>query len=194
MKSVRRARSHIRSHSRLTRTGSRLRTAVLGGLLALALLPAARAQAQDATTVILVRHAEKIDDSRDPALSAEGEARAALLATMLADAGIDHIVSTDYLRTRHTVLPLAQSLGLEVGSYDPRDLQATAAQLREWGGTILVSGHSNTTPGLVEALGGDSRGPIDDAEYDRLYVVNLAPDGTVTTTLIRYGELFMNER
>ena len=32
-------------------------------------------------------------------------------------------------------------------------------------------GHSNTTPALVEALGGDPGSPIESLEYDRLYMV-----------------------
>lgn len=148
-------------------------------------------QAQDGgTTVILIRHAEKVDDSRDPELSAAGKERAQLLSEMLADAGVTKIVSTDYIRTRDTVRPLADALDLAIDSYDPRDLPGTAAELKEWGGTTVVSGHSNTTPALVQALGGDPQGPIDESEYDRMYIVHIDGDGAVTTTLIRFGDLF----
>lgn len=149
-------------------------------------------QPQDhaATTLYLVRHAEKVDDSRDPELSAAGHTRAALLAEMLADAGIQRIYSTDYIRTRDTAGPLADDLGVEVESYDPTDLTAFAATLLERGGRAMVSGHSNTTPSLVSALGGDPGVPIDDAEYDRLYIVTVGPDGTVSTVLLRFGEPF----
>ncbi|MEK7379549.1 MAG: hypothetical protein AAB075_00895, partial [Gemmatimonadota bacterium] len=51
--------------------------------------------AQDAPVVVyLVRHAEKVDDSRDPLLSPAGTVRAQLLAGMLTDAGITHVWST----------------------------------------------------------------------------------------------------
>jgi hypothetical protein len=57
------------------------------------------------------------------------------------------------------------------------------------GGGYLVVGHSNTTPELVEILGGKPGPPIDDAnEYDRLYVVTITEDGAVTTEMRRYGE------
>ena len=52
-------------------------------------------------------------------------------------------------------------------------------------GNHLVVGHSNTPPMLVEALGGAPGGPIGEDEYDRLYVVTLAPDGPVHTALLR---------
>ena len=141
---------------------------------------------EPAVVVYLVRHAEKVDDSRDPALDDLGKARATLLAQMLHDAGVTHVWSTDYLRTQHTARPLAVAAGLSVTSYDPRDLPGFAAKLRSSAGRHLVVGHSNTTPQLVQALGGDPGTPIDDGEYDRLYVVTIA-GGTVTTSLLRFG-------
>ncbi len=145
-------------------------------------------RAQEAPAVVyLVRHAEKADDSRDPALSAEGVERAHLLARVLADAGITRIISSDFQRTRDTAAPLADRLGLTVEIYDPRALDQVAQDLRDAGGRVLVSGHSNTTPQLVELLGGQPGTPIRDAdEYDRLYVLTLGTDGT-STVLLRYG-------
>lgn len=143
-------------------------------------------------TVFLVRHAEKVDSSRDPALSPDGHLRAEVLAQTLRDAGITRIHSTDFIRTRDTAAPLAQVLGIAVESYDPRSLPAFAEGLRASGGRHLVVGHSNTTPGLVAALGGEAGAEIDEAsEYDRLYVVTRAPDGSITTTLLRFGDPYV---
>lgn len=143
-------------------------------------------QGQDGVVVYLVRHAEKVDDSRDPALSEAGKARAGRLAAMLRDAGITHVWSTDYQRTRHTAEPVARAASLTVELYDPRDPAGLATKLKATPGRHLVVGHSNTTPGLVEALGGDPRGTIADDEYDRLYLV-VVQMHHVTSTLIRYG-------
>jgi phosphohistidine phosphatase SixA len=142
----------------------------------------------DPVVVYLVRHAERAEDgTNDPSISEAGQARAQALATLLADAGIDHVHSTDLKRTRQTGGPLVEATGLPVEVYDPSDLPAFATALRATPGRHLVLGHSNTTPDLVAALGGDSGGAIDDAEYDRLYVVVIPASGPVSTVLLRYG-------
>ena len=147
----------------------------------------AQAQAPNESTVIyLVRHAEKVDDSRDPPLSELGMKRALLLAQMLRDANLTHLHSTDLERTRDTANPIALQTGLEVKIYDPQHLTEFAGLLRTTPGHHLVVGHSNTTPKLVRLLGGRSS-EIDDDEYDRLYVLTIKPKGEATTVLIRFG-------
>ena len=156
-----------------------------------AALPTPLSAQQEAVVVYLVRHAERAEDgTSDPPISAVGGERARLLGEMLRDAGVSHIHTTDLRRTRQTGAPLAERLGLDFEVYDPKDLPALAARLRATPGRHLVLGHSNTTPALVAALGGTPGDPIAEAEYDRLYVVVIAPDGTVTTTLLRFGALW----
>jgi 2,3-bisphosphoglycerate-dependent phosphoglycerate mutase len=143
---------------------------------------------QEAVVVYLVRHAERAEDgTNDPPISEAGRERARLLGDMLRDADVSHIHTTDLKRTRETGAPLAERFGLGFEVYDPKDLPAFAARLRATPGRHLVLGHSNTTPQLVAALGGEPGDPIADGEYDRLYVVVITPQGAVTTTLLRYG-------
>ena len=151
-------------------------------------------------TVIAVRHAEKgADDPRDPGLTKEGSLRAAALAKLLSRAGVTHVYSTTYRRTQATVAPLATSLELEVAGYDPRGLSAFAKQLRALppGSVAVVAGHSNTTPGLVMALGGEIHGLtkarggpfLGEEEYDRLFLVTLPKtEGAESCVELRYGE------
>jgi broad specificity phosphatase PhoE len=143
---------------------------------------------QDATVVYLVRHAERDEDgTADPPVTPAGRERARLLADMLRDADLTHIHTTDYLRTRSTAEPVAARMGIEPSVYDARDLDGLAARLRATPGRHLVVGHSDTTPALVRALGGDPGTPIPDPEYDRLYILTLTSGGT-STVLIRFGE------
>lgn len=150
---------------------------------------AVRAQA-DATVIYLVRHAERHEDgTSDPPLSEAGWHRAALVAETLRDAGLTHIHTTDFKRTRATGRPTADRTGLEMVTYDPRDLAAFARRLRSTPGRHLVLGHSNTTPELVTALGGDAGTPIAEMEYDRLYIVTITEAGA-STVLVRFGDRF----
>jgi phosphohistidine phosphatase SixA len=155
-------------------------------------LPVAAAEPGEAAMVFLVRHAEKTAATEDPALNEAGRQRAQALAALLRNAGIEFVYSTDFMRTRETATPLAEQLGLQISLYDWDQMDVLAAELKTPGRPSLVVGHSDTTTDLVEILGGEPGPPIDEAgEYDRLYVVSVMPDGTVTTELRRYGTPYL---
>jgi 2,3-bisphosphoglycerate-dependent phosphoglycerate mutase len=142
-----------------------------------------------ASAILLVRHAERAPEpADDPGLTPTGVERAQALARLLSDAPIHRIYSTRTRRTQETAGPLAQALDLEVEIYDSSDLDGLARELIAQPGRHLVVGHSNTTPDLVRALGGESHGPIVEAwEYDRLYVLTPGAHGSMETLLLRYG-------
>ncbi len=166
--------------------------------------PTATAEVLRGTTVYLVRHAEKgKDDPRDPSLTEEGQARAEELARVLGSAGVTHLFSTPYKRTRQTLAPLAKGLDLPVEPYDPRAVPDLLKKLGELpaGSVVVVSGHSNTTPGLYRALGGKQAADLEESPYgrvipedvyDRLYSVTLANVAKEVRCLAalerRYGE------
>jgi phosphohistidine phosphatase SixA len=156
--------------------------------------------AQECVTVIAVRHAEKDRTERkDPKLTEAGVMRARELSRMLASSGVTHIYSTPYRRTRATVAPTAEAMKLEIQEYSPRDLSGFAKQLAGLppGSVALVAGHSNTTPSLVLALGGDIAElesldgvpALGDTQYDRLFVTTLPPAGHRAKTIeLRFGK------
>jgi len=177
----------------LPRPGRAFGRALLMLLLSLfASVPSVPADADSGTRIFLVRHAEKQASGQDPALSEAGRTRARELASLLQEAGIGHIYSTDFVRTRDTAAPLADRLGLAVTIYDWDAMDALAAELAKPGRISLVGGHSDTTPELVGLLGGEPGEPINEPEeYDRLYVVTVADDGAVTSELRRYGRRYL---
>ena len=66
------------------------------------------------TIVFLVRHAEKATEGDDPPLTDVGRARAAELARVLRDAGLQAILSTQFARTGQTARAVADVVGLGV--------------------------------------------------------------------------------
>lgn len=145
--------------------------------------------AQDLTTFILVRHAEKAtDDPRNPSLSAEGEARAVKLNEMLSPMDITAIYSTPLKRTRSTVQPIAASKSLEVQEYDYKNANLLKELMEQHsGGTLIISGHSNTTPILVNQLIGEERfGWLDEKEFDKIFIVTLSELGKGKVNILSY--------
>ncbi len=144
--------------------------------------------------VFLVRHGEKVDHSSDAILSAAGEQRAVALATILRDAEIEYVHSSDFIRTRDTATPLANAHGLEVELYDPKNLPKLVDKLKEKRGRHLVVGHSDTTPAMVKLLGSDPGSRInDESEYDRLYIVTITNDNFTNCVMLRYGNEYIQQ-
>jgi broad specificity phosphatase PhoE len=175
-------------HTALARTAF---AAALLVTIALAPAPAAAQVSDQATTIFLVRHAERADDDpRDPGLTSAGVVRAAELARILGDAGLTAVYSTPFRRTMDTAKPVADRARVPIQTYDPRDqdaMQAFIQTLRSGPGRILVVGHSNTTPALVQSLGGDPVATMPETEYDRLYIVTIGRDGAVSSVMLRFG-------
>lgn len=139
--------------------------------------------APEATTVYLVRHAEKVDESEDPSLSEIGMARAQALADSLAPGGIDAIFVTRYQRTDLTAQPLAERLGLtptvvqaEGGTDSLAARTARIVRALPAGSRVLVVGHSNTVGPTIEALGGPPTADLPSCEYNTLFEVTLEED------------------
>lgn len=147
-----------------------------------------RALAEDAArplVVYAVRHAEK-GEGRDPGLTEAGAARAAELQRVLKDVAFDAVYSTNTLRTRSTAQPVAEGHGLEVTTYDPGGIakQLKAGEAR----TVLVVGHSNTTPDLIRALGGDFELKLlPESCYDALLLAVVLPGGGTLVQHLHFG-------
>jgi len=142
--------------------------------------------ADDDTVIYLVRHSEKLPGS-DPALSELGIARTAALARKLKDAGIAHVFSSDFKRTRLTAAPVAKQSNVEVTIYNARALAPFAVELEAFAksakGNILVVGHSNTTPVVASLLTKAEFPMLNEDQYDHLYVVRQSKDGSFTAEI-----------
>lgn len=127
------------------------------------------------TTIFLVRHAEK-DYGHDPNLTQDGHERAERLAFMLKNVKLDAIYSTDTRRTRQTAEPVATAKNLPIKSYTMFDIDVLARVIKRkhTGQTILVVGHSNTTPALTTLLAEPQiYERFSELDYTNFYVVTL---------------------
>jgi broad specificity phosphatase PhoE len=102
-----------------------------------------------------------------------GRARADSRATLLKDAEISALYTTEFKRTQQTAAPLAKALHLEPAIISSKDQAALIAKLRGSSGNVLVVGHGNTIPNLIKTLGIDTPINIADNDYDNLWVVLL---------------------
>jgi broad specificity phosphatase PhoE len=154
--------------------------------------PSPQPKSEVATTIFLVRHAEKdpTPGLKDPALTEAGQRRAEALRDTMRPHPLAALYSTDTTRTRATLAPLVAARGLEPWLYEARQPEALVALLRERhpGQTVLVVGHSNTLLPLIEALGAPRPVPeLTDTDYDYLFEVTLRPEGASSVRVHRYG-------
>jgi len=124
-------------------------------------------------TIYLVRHAEKILDTKNPDLTECGHERAKNIAQFLESVDLDVIYSTNYTRTKNTAKPTSESKSLVIENYDPRKLEEFAKVLIDKKENALVVGHSNTTAVLAGLLAGEKLNAFDESIYNRIYQVTI---------------------
>lgn len=143
-----------------------------------------------AVTFFVVRHAEKVDASRNPDLNAQGQARASALADRFSGQDLTAIYATEFKRTGQTVMPVAQRHHVAPIAYPAAQPAAEfASRLRAAHpqGGILIAGHSDTVPAIVAALCECEVAPMPDHEYDRLSIVTIDGNGQARLHIERYG-------
>ena len=130
---------------------------------------AANSAGQTTTRIFIVRHAD-----RQPAddLNPAGLVRANELKRVLLNTAIDSIFSTNFVRTKKTVQPLADAKNLPVLLYDSNPPLLKRMLAYSKGKTLLVSGHSNTVAQLVKSCGCSlAFENIPDNQFDNLFLV-----------------------
>ncbi|GMV78206.1 MAG: hypothetical protein AMXMBFR79_13370 [Chitinophagaceae bacterium] len=149
-------------------------------LIILSLFLMYKMQAQ--TTFILIRHAEKDTTMQgatmmnaNPNLSKSGLQRAENLVTVLKDYKPDEIYSTNFIRTKSTVTPLAKKFSKEIVMYDYTKLNSFAdSLLLKQHKTIVIAGHNNTTPALVNLLIKQNKfTTLEETVYNKIFIVTV---------------------
>lgn len=127
------------------------------------------------TTFYLIRHAEK-ETGNDPLLTPKGTERAAYWNKYFDSIPLDLIYCSDTRRTLATVRAIAAQKKKPILNYDTKNLDK-AEFLKEdvyTGKSILIVGHTNTTPAIINKLLGEHRyDDIADKQFGNLYTVSL---------------------
>lgn len=132
------------------------------------------------TVIYLIRHAEKADQSPDTHLSEAGMLRAENWAVFFQDIAFDAFYSTAYNRTRQTIQPTVDSKAGEIVLYDPFDFSLSGVVQNHPGKNILIVGHSNTIPALInEFLGEEIYPEIEETQYGNLYKITILSDAVL---------------
>ncbi|MEV6600997.1 histidine phosphatase family protein [Actinoplanes sp. NPDC051346] len=131
-------------------------------------------------TILLVRHAD-IDLpplTADPSLNDAGRQRAEALAHVAGAAGVTTVFTSSLARTKETVRPLLEVLGISGQEMPAPATVARKVRAGEFGDVVVVAGHSNTVPEVIAALGVPTPPVIGETQFDNLFVVTLTePDG-----------------
>ncbi len=164
---------------------------------------AAKATADGAAStggrVWVIRHAEKdtTPGVADPGLTDAGRARVAGWVDRFKAEPLTAVYCTKWRRSRETAVPIGASHSLAVTTLPEAparpgltgrdaanqrlldDAAALAADIRakHANGRVVVVGHSNTIPMILDALGAGVQGlTVDESEYAGVWEVELAPE------------------
>ena len=139
------------------------------------------------TSIYLIRHAEKVRDNsgdRNPHLNPDGILRADKWRDVLKHIKFDMIYSTNLYRTLETATPISEYNQLDIQTYPPsKDYYSKFLESNK-GKTILVVGHSNTTPDFVNSLiEKNFYKDIDDNNNGNLYYIQKCDNNEPTHVL-----------
>jgi broad specificity phosphatase PhoE len=147
-----------------------------------------------ATTLILIRHGERNnptagDPPGGPHLNTDGKKRAELLIHVLGQAKIKAIYTSHFIRTQETAQPLAAHLAPITGVQmnDPVQIKNDIT-LNHLGQTVLVIGHSDSVPTLINLFTGGHLPIINDLEFDNMFVLTALNSGAAFVTKLKYGK------
>jgi broad specificity phosphatase PhoE len=142
---------------------------------------------QGARTIFLVRDAQATGTDVNATLTPAGEQRAQCLARTLAETGIKQIFVSEAKRTQQTAAPLAAQLKLTPSTVAANDVSTLVRNLLYGtSGNVLVVGHSNTVPVIIQRLQAGNVAGMSEKEFDRMFVVTVIEGSGTPAATLRY--------
>lgn len=160
-----------------------IRSVALGLLFALAAC-ATTAAPHAQPDFYVMRHLHTPAGVTDPDLTSEGVSHAGAVSDWFRRDPPNAIYVSSAKRARQTAEPLARRLKLTPKIYEPRDTPALLALVKQESGTVLIVGHSNTVPDIIEGLGGKRPAPLVHEDFGDIWHI-AGPDRTTTHVRIR---------
>ncbi len=135
-------------------------------------------------TLYIVRHCKATGQQADAPLTPEGEEQARVLARFLADAKIERIVSSPFVRAIQSIEPLAQHLGLAIET-DARLIERvlSGGALADWRASLR---ETFVDPDLCFEGGESSRAAMQRAIAA---VQDILQHNSQTTAIVSHGNL-----
>lgn len=139
---------------------------------------------ENTTTIFLIRHAEKQDDTKNTDLSAQGFERAENWRKYFENTQINVFYSSGFQRARHTCQSMAFSRDKNITIYKNHLMNLKNVMEENRGKTIMIVGHSNRIPTFINTLLGEEKyAEISESEFGNLYIIKEL-DNEITTELI----------
>jgi broad specificity phosphatase PhoE len=147
-------------------------------ILLAALAGCATMPAQQQPIYYVLRHLHTPEGQRDPDLTAQGQAAAQRLPALFANERPAAIYVSQFKRSQQTAAALAARFGLTPIVYDSADTPALVARVRSGPWPVVIVGHSNTVPDIVQQLGGPRPAPLTHPDFGDVW--RIGPDGATT--------------
>jgi flavin-dependent dehydrogenase len=142
---------------------------------------------------VLFQNAKKLSDAREgfavTDVIAEGGKVVGVKATDLSDSSTHEFRAKVVVGADGANSVVATKLGLPVVQTAAGNVQQLVSKIRadHSGQVVLVVGHSNTVPDIIEAFGGGIVPAVPENEFDNLYVVTLIDTARVSVLRMKFG-------
>ena len=140
----------------------------------------------EVTQIYIIRHTEKADDTAEnPNLSAAGIERAKYWKKVLQHIQFDQVFTTDFKRNMQTAKLISNDSSVKPELYYPMSFDVLKFINLIKGQKVLIVGHSNTIPDMVNRLIDQTKyPPMSHENYNILYVVNINKNGDTSSSML----------
>lgn len=129
--------------------------------------------------IFVMRHLHTPAGVSNAELTAEGQRVALLASEWFRRDPPDVIYVSTTRRAQQTAEPLAQRLRLTPKLYEPANTAGLVGAILREQGTVLVVGHSNTVPDIIEGLGGTRPPALTHEDFGDIWHIS-GPDRRTT--------------